>query len=236
MRQQLGFSLIELSIVLIVMGMLFGASITPLAGLRENAKRQQSLDQLQAVKQALIGYVIRTGVLPCPASPRNDPHNEICSHGQGGVPAAQVGLLGAVDSAGALLDPWGRPLRYALTLYDHADRGLLGAPDWSSPGEIAAVGISQARADLRLCLSRDQCNKQHLRADQLVAIVISDGSDGSDSGAQRENQDGDTQFALASYSQKDADRFDDMLVTLSRSDMAYWLLQSHWLGNTHPVD
>lgn len=237
LKRQHGFSLIELSIVLVVSGLLLRSAIQPLPQLRESAQRKQSLAQLQSVKRALLGYVIHTGTLPCPLSTDSlyDTSDQ-CQVREGYVPAAQLGVLGAIDSTGAVLDVWGRPLRYIVSQADHPELGLQGKADWSTPGEIAAIGLPHLQADLRLCLTTKACSKRNLRADQLVAIVISDGADNSENGAQQENQDGDTDFVLRAYTQTEEDKFDDMLITFSRSDMAYWLLQTDWLQptNLHP--
>lgn len=233
--KQGGFSLLELSIVLFISAMLLRAAIVPLPQLRDIAMRKQTRQQLQDVRQALIGHIIQTGALPCPVSLKGERNGATgCQIAEGGVPAATVGLLGSVDSVGAVLDAWGRPLRYALSHADHPGAGTVGLPDWSTPGEVAAIGLANAKADLRLCLNVDsKCTQQHLRADQLVAVVISDGRDSSAGGAQSENQDGDTDYALTAHSQVDGKTFDDLLITLSSSDVAYWLLRGHWLA---PID
>ena len=229
--KQGGFSLIELSIVLFISAILLRAAIVPLPQVRDTAMRKQTRQQLQDVKQALIGHIIKTGALPCPVSLTGSGNTAAsCQIAEGGVPAVAVGLLGAVNSAGAVLDAWGRPLRYALSQADHKSEGTLGLPDWSTAGEIAAVGLAKVEAELRLCLNANtNCTKQHLRADQLVAIVISDGGDGSAEGVQQENQDGDADYALTAHSKVVGEAFDDLMVTLTSSDMSYWLLRGHWL-------
>lgn len=231
--RQCGFSLIELSFVLLITGLLLQSSILPLSQLRDNTLRKQTQQQLQQIKQALIGHVIRTGALPCPIDVVGATA-QVCGLSEGGVPAASLSLSGAINDHGALLDAWGQPIRYALSQSDHPRRGLVGSPDWSTPGEVAAIGIADVQAELRLCMAGvDSCEKKYLRADQLVAIVISDGSDATATGAQQENQDADSNYVLGAHSIVEGREFDDMLITLSRSDLAYWLLRSHWL--TRPL-
>ncbi len=231
MVKQGGFSLVELSIVLFISAILLRAALIPLPQLRDTAMRKQTKQQLQDVKQSLIGHIVKTGALPCPITLTGTGKTTgSCQVAEGGVPAVVVGMLGAVNPAGAVLDAWGRPLRYALSQADHTSEGTRGLPDWSTAGEVAAIGLSNVDADLRLCLNANTaCTKQQLRADQLVAIVISDGRDGSAVGVQQENQDGDSDYALTAHSQVAGQVFDDLMVTLSSSDMAYWLLRGHWL-------
>ena len=150
--KQNGFSLIELSIVLFISALLLRAAIVPLPQLRDTAMRKQASLQLRQVKQALIGHVIQVGALPCPVSLIELTHDVAgCQIAEGGVPAATLGLLGSVNEAGAVLDPWGGPLRYALSQADHQSRGSAGLPDWSTSGEIAAIGLREVQADIRLC-------------------------------------------------------------------------------------
>lgn len=229
MNRQGGFSLIELSIVLVVSALLLRSAMQPLPQLRESMLRKQSVAQLQAIKHALLGHLIRTGALPCPLPGDNlSSNSDQCRVREGFVPAAELGVLGGIDSTGAVLDVWGRPLRYILSQADHQEFGRQGLADWSTPGEIAEIGIAHLQADLRLCLDSLDCRQQHLRADQLVALVISDGADNSVDGVQQENQDGDSDFVLRAFTQSNEAKFDDMVITFSRSDMAYWLLQTDW--------
>ncbi len=68
LSQMRGFTLIEISIVLVVIGLLLSGGLVALAPVIENAKRTESKNQLTKIEDALLLWVIQSnGCLPCPA-------------------------------------------------------------------------------------------------------------------------------------------------------------------------
>ena len=61
-----GFTLIELAIVLVIISVLVGSFIGTLAKRIDNTRISDTKDELEEIKQALIGYAYRNGSLPCP--------------------------------------------------------------------------------------------------------------------------------------------------------------------------
>ena len=250
-----GFSLVELSIVLIVVGLLTSATLTPLKTQIDRSRVQGTQRALDAAREALIGHVIATGVLPCPVNavtstlngsgalvagttafasvgvPVSAADQRHCKHATGALPAAALGLSGATDARGTPLDAWGNSLHYAVSLADHPVHGEPGLPDWTSPGEPGRVGVANLDADLSLCseAAAARCPRDALRADQIVAVIWSTGADASRHGIQAENQDGDAVFAVAGFSQTASTAYDDQVLWLSRSELSYWLLRANWL-------
>jgi len=51
-----GFTLLEMSIVLLIMGLLLGSVMQPMGAGINDRKRQQTLGQLVEIREALIGY------------------------------------------------------------------------------------------------------------------------------------------------------------------------------------
>ncbi len=236
-----GFSLVELSIVLIVVGLLTSAALEPLSLAIERSRERATQRSLDAAREALIGHFIAAGVLPCPvglgtgANPSSPgiaaarDAGEPCRTGSGFLPNQALGLSVPMDAMGLPLDAWGNRLRYAVSLYSDTGSGRVAAPDWTSPGELAAVGLSNLQADLSLCNepATGSCPIRALRASQIVAVIWSSGADTSATGIQGENQDNDTVFAVTGYSRADATAFDDQLLWLSRSELSYWLLRAN---------
>jgi len=129
-----GFTLIELSVVVLVITLLLGSLLVPLATQVEQRNVSETQKRLQEVKEALIGYAIANGRFPCPAevSPVPDPNdrgnesfdvggtaaNGKCKHPYDGyVPGITLGLSN-LDSQGFVVDAWGlqqNRLRYAIT-------------------------------------------------------------------------------------------------------------------------
>lgn len=64
-KQQAGFSLIELAIVLFIIGLLLGGLIPTISSQVEQQRINETRKQLDEIKQALTGFVIAYGRLPC---------------------------------------------------------------------------------------------------------------------------------------------------------------------------
>jgi prepilin-type N-terminal cleavage/methylation domain-containing protein len=67
-----GFTLAELAIVLVILSLLAGGLMVPLGARVEARDRQLSLDRLRDIQQALTGFAIIHGRLPCPST-EDDP-------------------------------------------------------------------------------------------------------------------------------------------------------------------
>lgn len=136
-----GFSLIELSIVLVVVGLLIGSMVNGFTVYTQNRRIQEAQRDLRNIHDALIGFAIQNGRLPCPDADginvpgfgtenRQGPNNE-CTAPVGGPAGALVatGFLPFVDLgiSGVVEDPWGFPYAYAVvrSFADDVD----GTPD-----------------------------------------------------------------------------------------------------------
>jgi len=239
------FTLVEMAFVLLIIGLLTRTAIGPLVAMQEHGKRQQAEQVLQQIREAIFANLVAYGSLPCPlpfdrsaASPvgfvnhaRNDAGRQICKTSFGLVPATTLGLSGSLSSAGALLDPWGREFRYAVSLSNNPDTGSAELPDWTTPGEASNVGISDLSADITLCnaVSRSNCAGRSVRADQIAFVVMSVGSDSTTQGMQAENQDNDNYFLVSDESMVAGAEYDDLLVWGSAADVMYWMLRMGWL-------
>jgi prepilin-type N-terminal cleavage/methylation domain-containing protein len=62
-----GFSLLEMAIVLAIVGLLLGGLLPTLSGQAEQQRRNETRKQLDDIQEALTGYAIINGKLPCPA-------------------------------------------------------------------------------------------------------------------------------------------------------------------------
>lgn len=108
--KQKGFSLVELAMVLFIVSLLLGGLLMPLSSQLEARKRNDAMEQLQRIKDALIGYAIVNGYLPCYTT-QTDPSS--ASYGEADSPCNPTGLttdgilpwktLGLASG----MDPWG---------------------------------------------------------------------------------------------------------------------------------
>lgn len=121
---QRGFSLIELAIVFFIVTLLMGGLLPTISAQIDQQRTTETRKQLDDIQQALIGYAIINGRLPCPASTNtNGIENPIgggtCVNPYDGfVPAATLGISTGVDSqgnAGFAVDSWNNRIRYAVT-------------------------------------------------------------------------------------------------------------------------
>lgn len=151
-QSQRGFSLIEMSIVILIMGLLLAGLMMPLSAQRENGRYRDGLEQLHSIESAIEGFALLNGFLPCPATPASsglaDPSGSACTVQHGFVPATTLDLNGRRNDDNLLLDPWGSPLRYSVSA---SDANGNGSWDFVTPGEISAVSMPLLAPELSIC-------------------------------------------------------------------------------------
>jgi len=225
-----GFTLLELSLVLVVVGILANMFLAPMGAQVERVKRDRTEVLLDQVEQALIGFAIAHGRLPCPA-PVNGPAIERsdCPAGEnhGLVPATTLGIDGHRNQDGALLDHWGQPIRYAVSAADHSSRGRPGSPDFTTSDEIREVGMGEVASELVICSENaGTCARNDLLANQVPVVFYSLGKPGEASLFESENIDDDSVFLDRPYSQAAGLSYDDMLRWIPENILLYRLLQA----------
>lgn len=181
-----GFSLIEMAVVLVVMGLLIGYLILPLGVQRENRNILEARKKLQEIEEALYGFAIANDRLPCPATStpasvgaENPAGGGVCQNPRGFVPAVTLGINGAVNCDGLLTDPWGQPYRYSVT--------TSAANAYTTAGGIQAAGMAALSAinNLQIC-DADGC--PNVLSNNAVAVVYSIGGNWATFGSNDENQ------------------------------------------------
>lgn len=184
LSHQRGFSLVELAIVLLIMGLVIGGLAMPMATQRENARVRDVQEQLQSVQAAISGFALVNGYLPCPATPASDGYAAVsgtdCSVQHGFVPATTLNVDGQRNADNLLLDPWGSPIRYSVSSSDvNADSRW----DFTTPGEMRAVTMPMLQPDLVVCAtsagaSATACGSTDVTlSDQIPAVLYSLGKD-----------------------------------------------------------
>ncbi|MCC7413900.1 MAG: prepilin-type N-terminal cleavage/methylation domain-containing protein [Gammaproteobacteria bacterium] len=208
-----GFTLIELALVLFILALVLGGLLAPLSVRMEQNERNQTEKSLAEINEALYGFAVVNGRLPCPDySPGNNPtHVENCASMSGTVavqwlPAATLGV--------SPYDAWGRRFRYAVNV-QFAD---------ATPGTGGCSGSPALGVSFELCSTasidvRDSADAGSSNVVTAVpAIVVSFGANGgtpANSTHEQENQDSDAVFVLKSYSRDSANEFDDLLTWIS---------------------
>lgn len=179
--QTKGFSLVEMAVVLVIVGLLISGLIMPLSAQMDQRNVAETRDSLENAKQAILGFAVANGRLPCPASStskgiENPATGGDCSTNQDGfLPAATLGLQ-PIDSSGYMLDAWNNRIRYAVT--------TANTNAFTTSGQMDTVGKSTLAPDLRVCqtgtgVTATQCSSTVPESNYLinnaVAVIYSQG-------------------------------------------------------------
>ncbi|MEY3885404.1 MAG: hypothetical protein RIS87_1179 [Pseudomonadota bacterium] len=261
-----GFSLVEMAIVLIIIGLVTGALLLPLQAEYSQLSQSQTETTLANAKQALLGYAQQNGRLPCPASAASN--TDAGSYGQenplggtrdstttqppvvantcamqsGFLPAATLGLQ-ATDKYGFALDAWNNRIRYAISTDDsssfasprnaspfitvsttHPACSGSDAPDFTTSGNMSAVGLICLAPNLRVCQSSatTDCTSTIYLSNNAVAIIFSTGKNYGISAGEDEalNLAATTTFysrapTIPTSASSSSKEFDDIMVWIS---------------------
>ncbi|MBS1159187.1 MAG: ral secretion pathway protein [Proteobacteria bacterium] len=226
-----GFSLLELSIVLVIVGLLANSMLLGFSALRETAAREDAEQQLANASEALLGFASRHGRLPCPAAPASNGSESTgpggnCTHPWDGyLPAISLGIH-PVDTSGYAVDPWGNPLRYAISAFTNPACGANYCLSNENGVRNAWNSDHPPLPDLRVCTSASgstgsagsaECASGQVLTKDAVAVIFSPGKNGKQTAAgsdEQANANNDRLFVSHSQSLP-PNEFDDHLVWLS---------------------
>ncbi|MGL4994585.1 MAG: prepilin-type N-terminal cleavage/methylation domain-containing protein [Deefgea sp.] len=225
---QLGFSLVEMAVVLVVVGILMASLMGPITAQLDYQRSREAKRFIADSKEAILGFILRNKRLPCPAKanlaeddakagtedcaffalPANLPPNP-----------TSYGVLPWVDLGLPQLDPWGRRYRYAVT----------GTFSDATPGVASTGGctssIPTTGASFSWCMAGDKDIKGiggvGIVANKVVVVVLSHGKNGlggfdsagnqllGAAGDELENANGDNIFISTGIT--DEPVFDDLI-------------------------
>lgn len=163
-----GFTLVEMAIVMVIIALILGGLIGTMKQTTENSRRSETQLQLEEVIAALYGYAQANGRLPCPAIPASNGAEALtggaCTRAHGFVPSATLGLRGAVNSDGLLLDSWNNPLRYSVTTANNNA--------FTTTGGMQTTTMATLAPNLRICREATCTN---VIAGTIPVVVLSMG-------------------------------------------------------------
>jgi len=205
-----GFSLVELAIVLVIVALLTSGLLLGISAQRNAAENIDAQRQLDTIREALLGYAMANGRLPCPADPASSVGNEDrtnqyvqCNR----VDTTRNGIFGVIPWAALGLpetDPWGRRFTYYVNA------------DFTKPlpsGTLASFTLSTTgNADIKNTVNPPPASV--IIASNLPAVVVSHGSNGvGTSGDELEN----ANSTLTFVSRTPGSDFDDLVTWIAPS-------------------
>ncbi len=116
-----GFTLVEMAVVLVIMGLLIGGLLIPLSAQLDQRNYSDTRRSMDEAREALIAYGMSHSYLPCPAISYQDGAEDrdattgLCNKRVGFLPWAELGI--------PKLDSWGHLYRYSVTL-TYANKNL----------------------------------------------------------------------------------------------------------------
>ncbi len=181
--KQNGFTLIEIAVVLVIVGLLLGSFIGSLNQRIETTQRQNTQKQLEDIKTALLGFASAKGRLPCPAitssAGEEVPVGGNCTRQHGFIPGKTLGIDGAYNRDNLLIDTWGNPIRYSVTSANA--NAFTSAP---GSGGMNSIDMNDLDPDLHICAvaspNPHTCTNNNLTLiDNAPFVILSLGKDGS---------------------------------------------------------
>lgn len=222
-----GFTLIEMTMVIFILGLLMASFLDPLATRVEQEERNNTQIQLDEIEEILYGYVLQNNYLPCPdcidntancvAQTANDGVEDIlantCATLVGNLPWATLGVKGS--------DEWDNNFTYRVDS-SFADRNVPANDGTGCETGSATLGVSFSLCsdgDIEIFgtdVAADASNTGDI-ATAIPAVVVSHGKNWAfaASADEGQNTDGDNEFVDKDYTQTAGAEFDDMLIWIS---------------------
>lgn len=114
-RAQRGFTLIELTVVIVVIALLLGSLLVPLNSQVQQRNVTQTQRRLEEAREALIGYAMLNGRLPRPAVSDTNGSERTAQCLGAGANAECTGYLPWAELGIERTDAWGKLIRYSVT-------------------------------------------------------------------------------------------------------------------------
>lgn len=247
MRRARGFSLIEMAVVLVILGLVIAGLIAPIDAQLEARDRRQTLGGMEHALDALYGYAVMHGRLPCPdvdgdglPDPAFDPANAASAActadaGDGFLPWAELGVPPG--------DAWGNRLRYRVRWpgYTWPDADGLCNGNAGTELDLCTRGnlTLRSRGDNPATAGSQEGKFDFVAASDIPAVIVSHGRNGLGAtavdgfvrdapvgGDELENADGDDVFYTRTYSQGGAgcsDSTDENSPLCEFDDLVLWV-------------
>jgi prepilin-type N-terminal cleavage/methylation domain-containing protein len=176
-QAQRGFTLIEIAIVLVVIGLITSGGLLAVSPVIQSAKISETKQKMATVEAALLGYILQNGCMPCPAQRgaaatgqtadtagtvyTGCTTNACVTSGEGLVPWVSLGL-----SENDVTDGWNRRMTYGVDPTRAVASSMQRNADGSFPAFASTI-------DIETLAGADQAYTA------IVYVLLSHGQDGS---------------------------------------------------------
>lgn len=191
--------MVEVAIVLVIVGLLMGGMLLPLSTRIEQQRQQETEKALADIREALIGFAVTYGRLPCPANPNLNTSDatagmEVVDNPSSPTSCGDITVAGVTSKEAGVLpwktlgvsetDAWGRRFTYRVTA-DFADTSA------TTPTPLATCTPGSSTASFNLCAqgnisvrstlstSAENCTSGTANANCYPALVLSHGRNGT---------------------------------------------------------
>jgi prepilin-type N-terminal cleavage/methylation domain-containing protein len=195
-----GFSLVEMAVALIIIGLLIGGLLTPISARIDQKNLKRTDETLEEIKEALLGFAVIHKRLPCADRDGDGVENFPCNTNEtkieGDLPWRDLGV--------GRYDGWGNPFRY------RADKVYANSIPNSLKTENTNYRLKVKNKNKDINLTSEEKYSNGKKYSRLVAIIFSYGKNYR---AESENDDADHIYIQDDYVE---DTFDDRLTWLSK--------------------
>ncbi len=227
-RSTPGFTLVELAVVLLILGLLLGGLLAPLSAQLDQQSVKETQRKLDEIKEALIGFSLANGRLPCPAdgaiaSGSAGSGVESYNPTTGQCTIMTDGVVPWVTLALSETDAWGRRFTYRVR-QDWADQVNPAAPATAGCTEVAAYASFALCSEGNITVKDGSGPSGKNVATNVPALIVSHGKNGygaylptgtrlpiSGDSDEQENTDNNATFVSRAPGKYADDPYDDQL-------------------------
>lgn len=214
--RQTGFTLVEMAIALVIIALLIGGMLAPLSTQKEQERRGENQQLLDDAREALIGFAVVHGRLPCPDTDApgsaSSGQENACAHSNtqrytGRLPWVTLGV-------NAEFDPWGAGHFISYTV----NGTYVGVFNLDAETDANTGGNSlEIHTNAGDCLSTSNKVASNVPAIIRTTAKTDYTLQTTPSPDEVENTNNDRCFVSRPYSTKANEEFDDQLVWISPS-------------------
>jgi len=238
-----GFTLVEMSIVLVIVGLLIGGGFSTFSAYTDNAKQSHTQGNLQVTKRAMLDYVLVNRHMPCPDTDDDGSENReadfSCTGAAGTVPFNDIGL-----GVGVTSDDWNNVFAYGINTdvivaanVANVDNSASyfsseNAPvfDLQTPPTVASPTVAESYTVCKKSAAACNATATNVEVDAIPAVIVAFNQNGSatslaacnsETGSEAENCDGDLLLWKRVFSDG---AYDDQMVTISGYEIKQQIL------------